>query len=400
MASRIQAGFERVKTSLTEHVDEKAHERLRFRVLTLVLLFKMMNLFGGVWDIQWHVAIGRDSLWIPPHLLVMVAFVSGVTLVIGMLAYETTLDRSGVHLKGTLRLGPIRAPLAFYGIFIGYSGALLSGGFDELWHRIFGVDVTLWSPPHLTIMFFTMVVDYSLLIGLTASATNLGWKFEWRSPFFWTLAIAGAYTFEAANFQMAEAFVVGYRANGAGLLGLLFPILVGSFFPMSLLLAIRLSRRFWIAVLIFGFALGLQYFGVVVAAAGFAILRPVSTVEGYIRLNPASTIALARQFASRIGFNGLIGFEQAWTMTLSGVPLGLVSLLEMWPWARLKPLIAAPLYGTSLVIFSYFWFQHIPILRAYRTSWMAVVLATGLAAAGSLFFGRIGLSLARLAEKS
>jgi hypothetical protein len=375
-----------------------AHERQRFNVLAAVALLKLFNLFGGVWDIQWHVAIGRDSLWIPPHMLVTVAFVGGFCLVIGWIAYESILAQSGAFLQRTVSLGPSRSPLVFYIIFFAYTGALLSAGFDDLWHRLYGIDVTLWSPPHLCIMFFTMLVDYSLLIGLTASAWAMGWRFSWRTLYFWLFLLAGAYTLEAVNFQMAEAFIVGYRARGTGLTGLLYPLMVGTLFPMSLLLMLNLARRFWAAGLIFLLALGLQYVGVGVAAAGFAILHPVSQIEEFVRLNPASTISLARQFASQIGFNGLIGFEQAWTMSLSGVPLGLVSLLALWPWAQRRLLLAAPVYSAGLVLTCYVWFQFIPLLRDYSISVTVLSLSVLLAAAGGLLFGWIGTRLSHLVE--
>ncbi|OGO67194.1 MAG: hypothetical protein A2Z37_16825 [Chloroflexi bacterium RBG_19FT_COMBO_62_14] len=376
----------------------ETHEWLRFRVLTGIAVLKLLNLFGGIWDIQWHLAIGRDSLWIPPHLLVIVAFVSGVCLVTWMIAYETHLTRSGEHLADTIRLGPIYAPLGFFGVFVGYAAALLSGGFDELWHRMFGIDVTLWSPPHLAIMFSTMIVDYSLLIGLSVSARRMGLKLRWDSPFFWAFVLVGAYTFEAVNFQMAQAFIVSYTTQ-TGLVALLFPLMVGSLFPMSLLLILGLGRRFWLAALIFVSALGLQYVGVGLAAVGFAALKPISVVEEFVRLNPDSTIALARQFASRIGFNGLIGFEQAWTMMLSAVPLGLVSLLQLWAWARRHPLIAAPVYSVSLVVASAVWFHRIPMLSGYRIAWYDIALGAAIAASLGLLYGRIGLGLARLGAK-
>ncbi len=376
-----------------------AHEQFRFRVLVAIALLKLGNLFGGIWDIQWHVAIGRDSLWIPPHLLVLAAFASGLGLVITALVHETRLARSGVHLEGTTRLGPIYAPPALFGVFLGFVGALLSGGFDELWHEIFGIDVTLWSPPHLAIMLCTMIVDYSLLMGLAASAARMGWKFEPRRAFFWAFILVGAYTFEAVNFQMAQAFIVSFHAQGAGLIGLLFPILVGALFPMSLLLILGLSRRFWIAVPIFLLTLVLEYIGVGLASAGFAILRPVSVVEDFVRANPDSTIALARQFARAIGFGGLIGFEQAWTMMLSGVPLGLVSLMQLWPWAKRRIWMAAPVYAASLVLTSYLWFQLIPTLRGYRIAWYDVAIGMALAAMVGLIFGAIGLWLTRLGSE-
>ena len=197
-------------------VDAAAHERVRLRVLFSVAILKLFNFIGGAWDIQWHVAIGRDSLWIPPHLVVMAAFVSGLLIILALITYETTLAASGQELPHSARLGPLRAPGAAFGIMFGYAAALLSAVFDELWHEIFGIDATLWSPPHLMIMLATMVVDFSLILGIAASARRQGFKFTWNSPLLWGLVLTGAYAFEAVNFQMGEAFIVGFRHGGAG----------------------------------------------------------------------------------------------------------------------------------------------------------------------------------------
>jgi hypothetical protein len=371
-----------------------AHERLRLNVLIVIAVLKLFNFFGGNWDIQWHVAIGRDSLFIPPHLMVMVAYVCGLATTLAWIAYETSLARNGVMLQGAARLGSLRAPLAYFGIMAGYTGALLSAFFDEYWHRTFGIDATLWSPPHLCIMATIMLVDLSLMIGITTAARRSGLAFTWRSPFLWGLALASAYSFEAVNFQMNEAFIVGFRAGGAGLMGILFPVMVGAFFPLALLLSIRLSRHFWIAALLFVIALALQFAGTGIAQAGFDILKPVSKVEEFVRLNPESTLAKARQFAMLIGFTGLIGFQQAWAMSLAAVPLGLVSLLEVIPWARCHPLVAAPVFSLSMVLISYLWFQRIPVLRGYGVTWQVVALGVVLSVVIGLAFGRLGLFLA------
>jgi len=81
------------------------------------------------------------------------------------------------------------------------------------------------------------------------------------------------------------------------------------------------------------------------------------------------------------------------------VPLGLVSLLDLWPWARRNPLIAAPVYGAGLVVTASVWFRQIPTLSAYPIAWYHVALGTAIAASLGLVFGRIGLGLARLAMR-
>jgi hypothetical protein len=102
-----------------------------------------------------------------------------------------------------------------------------------------------------------------------------------------------------------------------------------------MLACIRLARHFWIVLLTFGLALLLQYVATGIAAAGFAILQPVSVIEEYILLNPDSTAAKSREFAALIGNNGLIGFHQAWSWP--GCPGSFWLLAGFFPW------IAAPL---------------------------------------------------------
>jgi len=34
-----------------------------------LLVSKLIGGWGVQWDIQWHVIIGRDSFWIPPHVM-------------------------------------------------------------------------------------------------------------------------------------------------------------------------------------------------------------------------------------------------------------------------------------------------------------------------------------------
>jgi hypothetical protein len=193
---------------------------------------------------------------------------------------------------------------------------------------------------------------------------------------------------------MGEAFIVGYRAGGAGLFGLLFPILMGAFLPMPLLALIRLSGRYWIGAAALVLTLALQYVATGIAAAGFAILQPVSVIEQYVRDNPQSTAAMAREFARLLGFNGLIGFHQAWTMSLPALPLALVGLMGLSQWLRSRPLLTAPLFSASMVLFSFAWFEQIPALQNYPVSGMDVLLAVVLSVSAGLLTGKLGYWLA------
>lgn len=394
MSANFQAWIKHARgTFAVTALSGAALERRRMNVLFAIALFKLMNFFGGNWDIQWHVAIGRDNLFIPPHLMVLVAFAGGIALAWSWICYETFIVRADPQTSDTFRIGTLQAPAAFYGVFLGYAGAFLSGVFDEWWHQTFGIDSTLWSPPHLCIMASTMIVDYSLMIGISTAARRLGNKFEWRSPLFWGLGLTGAYMFEAVNFQMSQSFIEGFRVNGAGLMGILFPVLVGAMFPMPMLLTIKIARRFRVVLLLFAVAMFLQLIGIGIAAAGFAILQPVSVIGDFIRLNPDSSIAKAAEFISQIGFSGWVGVQQAWSLSLSAVPFVLVSLLDGSSWARRHPLVAAPVFSAGLVMVSFVWIKQMPLMRDYSIALPDVLLGVVVSVCVGLVLGSIGLRL-------
>ncbi len=401
MLTTVQAWVGRAARPFTRaNYDAAAHERARFYALLTIAVFKLFNLFGAIWDIQWHASIGRDSFWIPPHMVAATGYVAALCLSLAAISYETWLDRRGVlrDLQGVTRWGGITTSPYFLTVALAYLAGLFFTFLDDQWHRAFGLDVTLWSPPHLLIGLAMTVVDFSLLLGLTASARRLGTKLNWRSAYFWGFVLVGAFMFESANYWTSQAFIYGYSQGGAGLLGLLFPILIGALYPLSLVLNVRLAKAYWIIVPIFALTLVLQYTGTGLAALGFAILKPVSVIDDYIRQNPQTTLALARKFVSENGMSGLIGLQQAWVMWQSGLPLGLVALLSLVPAARGRWLLAAPVYSVSLVLTCYVWFQRVPVMAKYDITWAHVAQAAFLATASGLVLGWLGSKLAGAIE--
>ena len=118
---------------------------LRRAALWTLLLSKLIAGWGVQWDIQWHVLIGRDSFWIPPHVMTYAGVTLAVLVSFGVLAWETF---SGGTRDG-LRILGFRATRGFHLAAWGIALTVLAAPIDDLWHRLFGLDVTLWSPPHL-----------------------------------------------------------------------------------------------------------------------------------------------------------------------------------------------------------------------------------------------------------
>ena len=110
----------------------------------------VVALFGMYWDISLHIDDGRDAgpLANPAHYFILVGLFG--IFAAGFLAIVLPKQKpSGV----AIRLGrDWYAPLG--GVLICACGAFSLIGFplDDVWHRLFGQDVTLWGPTHLMLI--------------------------------------------------------------------------------------------------------------------------------------------------------------------------------------------------------------------------------------------------------
>jgi hypothetical protein len=57
--------------------------------LWLLLAGNLLSGWGVQWDIQWHVRVGRDSFWIPPHVMTYAGVAVAVLVSFGVLARDT-----------------------------------------------------------------------------------------------------------------------------------------------------------------------------------------------------------------------------------------------------------------------------------------------------------------------
>jgi hypothetical protein len=110
----------------------------------------LIALFGMYWDISLHIDVGRDPgpLANPAHYFIL-AGLFGIFSA-GFLAMVLP---EGKPSESAIRLGPNwYAPLG--GVLICACGAFSLIGFplDDVWHRLFGQDVTLWGPTHLMLI--------------------------------------------------------------------------------------------------------------------------------------------------------------------------------------------------------------------------------------------------------
>src|SRR5215213_5400501 len=86
-------------------------------------------LFGVLWDISWHVSIGRDTFWSPPHVAVYLGgLIAG--LASGALALQTTFAGTAADREATVRFWGFHAPFGSWVAIWGSFAMLVSAPFD------------------------------------------------------------------------------------------------------------------------------------------------------------------------------------------------------------------------------------------------------------------------------
>ncbi len=102
---------------------------------------------GLMWDISWHMTIGRDTFWTPAHMAIYLGgAMSG--FVGGWLAIKYTFLMGPEGHGVSVRVFGARAPLGAWAAIWGAIAMITSGPFDDWWHNAYGLDVKIISPPH------------------------------------------------------------------------------------------------------------------------------------------------------------------------------------------------------------------------------------------------------------
>lgn len=148
------------------------------------------------WDIWWHVAIGRNSFWEPPHELFY-----GSLLLPGIIALARYLISRKAY---WLRFG------------VGLLGLPVAAISDNIWHgilgseRIFEIWLT-WSPPHVFLVTVFVLNLLLLMRGLKQAPQARG------QQFFTTIAYAiltGALLFLSVPFEPVGQWQEPWRIIG------------------------------------------------------------------------------------------------------------------------------------------------------------------------------------------
>jgi hypothetical protein len=283
-------------------------------------LAAMLMTFGGYWDASEHVVTGivpggEDFLW-PPHLMIYGAFLLALLVAVeGLLALALPNWKQGVRdPRRWVRRSPYVAATA---LAAGYG--LLSVPGDAIWHLLFGIDLTAWSPPHIFIALATAAMPIcaiGLLLQYRDPATPSSHWHSLAVLFLLALALNIAFLIGTLEWEFGEITrLVAARPIW------LYPALTGGIAFFVLALARRLVPGPWTAT-----TLALLYFATRLAATSTVhALTGSSPRLTLVFLGGAVLLDLAAQRGQMDGWQQRLAEAGAFTVGFSLVALSTIA---------------------------------------------------------------------------
>lgn len=296
--------------------------------LTAVVVGATSILLGLIWDISWHMSIGRDTFWTPAHMMIYFGgTLAGISC--GLRVLASSFWQRDRHAADGVRLwkyftGPIGGWICIWGAF----AMLTSAPFDDWWHNAYGLDVQILSPPHVVLLCGLL----GILVGaqtMAVSAQNTEGDSTSRAT---VVAFASGVLLTLAAIAATEYSDVEIMHRA------LFYTVTGGVFPLFLVAASRASRLPWPATVtaLFYMAIMAAQVWVFPLFAATPKLGPIGhTVTSMVPMHfplllvaPALAIDLVlRRMASR----------NAWLTALAlGIAFVTAFAIVQWPFASLQ----------------------------------------------------------------
>ena len=329
-------------TQAAEH-----HEsRVRQVCVALIAAGFGASIIGVGWDVQWHAAVGRDSFFIPSHLLLYSGVIIAGLLSLALVLRDSRLWRragSGVSDANTVRvLGVFHGPLGFIICGFGMLTLLIAAPFDNYWHELYGIDVTVWAAFHVMGILGAGIGGLGLIYMIASEANRAGGDRPATGPRPWSLGnvlvVAGlAYLLPAPMVLLLPAALQWPTTEIGPVAFLTYPVLVAVLTPLVLIAAVRFTGRIGAATLV-GVLFTLLRLAMVWLAPALTHLLAANLHETYRPYAPDYPL-VASIYPAWLILGGLVvdgvywlaarRMDTAWRATLPALIGGVAAMLAM-----------------------------------------------------------------------
>jgi hypothetical protein len=275
--------------------------------------------FGFYWDVAKHIDTGRDPspFGTPAHFPILVGLFG-----IAVGGFTAIVLGTGKGVPTSVRIAENwRAPLG--GVLIFLCGAFALSGFplDDVWHTLFGQDVTLWGPTHVLMIGGASLSSLGVWVLLVEGRRATGWseQQERGEPLWLRLRVVTM----AGGFLVGLSTLQGEFDYGVPQFQLVYqPILIMLAAGVGLVTArLRLGR-----------------FGALQTVASFLVIRGIFTLA----IGPGfglSTLHMPLYIVEAVLVE-LVALVVPRTRALtlgavSGVLIGTIGLAAEWGWSHL-----------------------------------------------------------------
>ncbi|HEU4481076.1 MAG TPA: hypothetical protein VFS18_04255 [Actinomycetota bacterium] len=298
----------------------------------------IVAVFGFYWDVATHIDDGRDAgpFANPSHYFIIFGL-AGIALA-GIVGVLMGAARSATTVR--VREG-WNAPVGAVLLLVCGGIAVLGFPLDDVWHRLFGQDVTLWSPTHMQMVGGASLSTLALwILHVEGGRSAVDTDKARRSASFLEPVVAGAFLVGLSAFQAEFDYSVPqFRL-------LFHPILLMAFAGIALVPArMRLGRGGALKAVLFFIGLRAVLSVVVGPVLGHTTLHfPLYLAEAVaielvaLRIKPERGVVFGAVAGAAIGTFGLAG-EWLWShlwmtmewpaaLLVEGITLGLIAAVS------------------------------------------------------------------------
>lgn len=344
---------------------------------------------GGYWDISWHMSIGRDTFWTPAHIAIqMCGILAGFSC--GYLILSATFGHDPALRAASVEVWRFRGPLGAFIACWGGATMLSSAPFDNWWHNAYGLDVKIFSPPHVVLDGGVLAIQVGavVLIASTMNRANIPLA---RKLDHLLLLLGGMVTMLALTVVWESTYrVLMHSASCYRAIAVVLPVVLVGFAAVS--------RQRWACTIVAAIYMGYAMFMLWLFPLFPATPKLGPVYQHITHMVPMEFPLLI--IVPALGLDLVRPHVAAWNKWAQATLLGMVCLASLlvvqWPFASflISPASANRFFGTKY--FAYFArpngfdIRHLffPVERTTREFWLVMSEAFALAILSS----RLGLA--------